>query len=462
MCKSSIKKKEKVEMTPENKIKKFMTEYHVIVPNEEYNLFEAASLHEFRHSEILYRLLSYEVSGRLPVLESFLRRLSIDTNIWDFSCKSIHISREEHIDGRPVDVLVVCKSNGKNAALIIENKCCYARDGDGQLHDYIESVKNKYSVTEDRLTCLYLRRIDSLENPGMASVVDDSHASLVTVSSYREQIVPWLKDDVLRNLRYGAGVMVSSLIAYIDILESWSGTRTRTIEECSRIVTKFKSIFMCQDDSAAYKTCKEFLSNLEKNQDVGSEETISVLRTVKQILWESNPMLDSYDLAEELKWMLKNNPYPYGRTIMHYRLECGEMFDYSSIGRWYNVVIAERDVIAPNGSPIRVRIHMNCGNLNLVGEAESKSIVYGGICQARDLPKYNDVMNDLKSNGYEQYGQPENNAGFFFAAGAKLLSTFRCNGSGHDVIWNVARNFALSAKLYSEVLVKHGYKPVPR
>ena len=34
-------------MTPENKIKKFMTEYHVIVPNEEYNLFEAASLHEF-------------------------------------------------------------------------------------------------------------------------------------------------------------------------------------------------------------------------------------------------------------------------------------------------------------------------------------------------------------------------------------------------------------------------------
>lgn len=303
-----------------------------------------------------------------------MQRLAVDMNNWDVSCKSIHISREEHIKGRPIDVLVVCKS--KNAALIIENQCCNACDMDGQLYDYIENVKSEYSVAEEKLTCLYLRRIDSLENPTEASTVDGAHANLVTVSSYREQVVPWLKNDVLRNLRYASGVMVSSLIAYIDILESWSGTRTRTMEDGSRIVAAFKSIFGC-DGHEAYEVCKNAISNLEKSNDGVAEDTIAVLRTVKQLLWESDPLFDSYDLSEELKWMLKNNPYQFGRTIMQGRLECGEIFDYSSIGRWYNVVKAERNVIVPDGRIMTVRIHMNCGNLDSTDPEKQKALCTG-------------------------------------------------------------------------------------
>ena len=148
---------------------------------------------------------------------------------------------------------------------------------------------------------------------------------------------------------------------------------------------------------------------------------------------------------------------------MHCRLECGEMFDYSSIGRWYNVVKAERDAVAPDGSVIKVRIHMNCGNLSSADSETQKSIIYGGVCQSVvDLPAYNDIMYDLESSGYERYGRPEDNSGFFFAAGSKLLSNFKCNGPGREIIWSIARNFALAAKLYSEVLRKHGYKPVLR
>ena len=443
-----------------DKLSKFLDAYHAIVPNEEYNLFEAAVLQEFRHSEILYRLLSYEANGRHPFLESFLRRLSVDTDNWDFSCSNIHISREEDIKGRPIDVLVICKS--KNSALIIENKCCNACDMSRQLHDYIDNVKGKYSIPEEKLTCLYLRRIDSLENPGKSSTVDDAHANLVTVSSYREQVVPWLKDDVLKNLRYASGVMVSSLIAYIDMLESWSGTRARTIEEGTRMVSAFKSVFGGNGD-VAYKICKSEIAKLEAIEVEEVGDAITALRSVKRIMWESDPLLDSYDLAEELKWMLKNNPYPFGRTIMQCRLGCGEIFDYSSIGRWYDVVKAERDVVAPDGSGriMKVRIHMNCGNLGSASTEVQKNIVYGGVCQpVKDMPAYNDIMTNLKAFGFDEYGRPEDNVGFFFTAGSEMLKSLKCIGDGRDIIWNVAKQFALCAKGYSETLSMFGYKPV--
>ena len=450
--------KEMAKMKTADALARFMSVYHAIVPNEEYNLFEAATLQEFRHSEVLYRLLSYEANGKYPFLESFLRRLSIDMDNWDFSCKAIHISREEHIKGRPIDVLVVCKSG--NSALIIENKCCNARDMDGQLHDYIDNVKSAYSV--DDVTCLYLRRIDALENPTDASTIDDAHASLVTVSSYREQVVPWLKNDVLRNLRYSSGVMVSSLIAYIDLLESWSGTRARTIEEGIRILAAFKSSFDCNDVDA-YAVCKREIADLEASNDVADVDAVAVLRTVKQLLWESNPLADSYDLAEELKWMLKNNPYQFGRTVMQSRLECGEMFDYSSIGRWHDVVAAERNVIAPDGRAMRVRIHLNCGMLGSVGSEVQEGIVYGGVCQAvKDLPAYVGMMDRLESCGFSRSGQPEDGVGFFFASGSRLSPSFKCDGTGRDVIWNVAKCFAHCAKRYSDTLVMFGYKPVAR
>lgn len=62
---------------------------------------------------------------------------------------------------------------------------------------------------------------------------------------------------------------------------------------------------------------------------------------------------------------------------MQGRLECGEIFDYSSIGRWYNVVKAERNVIVPDGRIMTVRIHMNCGNLDSTDPEKQKALCTG-------------------------------------------------------------------------------------
>ena len=426
------------------KINTFMKLYGAAVSGQEYNLFEAAQLREFRHSEILFHLLSFTIQGRHVFLERFLDRMSIDVTGWSFSQGDVVVSREEHLDGRPIDVLVRCPHH----ALIVENKCCNACDMDRQLKDYIESVKNEYDVTDENLSCLYLRRIDSLEEPSSVSTGDEHHADMVTVSSYRELVLPWLRDDVLPNVPRASGVMVASLIAYIDVLESWSGERERMLRDGQRAVASFRQAFGCEP-SDTYKVCA---SELERADGL-SDEAVAALGLVKRTLWEDDPTLNAYDMAEELKWMLKNNAYPYGRTAMRSRLDLGELFDYSSVGRWYNVVKIERNVLSPNGQEMRVRLHFNCQNVTADRLPESW-LVYGGVCEVLErIPALDKIVDSMSAHGFRAV----NDSGFIFAESEELGKQFMVPASGRDKLWAIASKLADCCKAFSNALIEAGY-----
>lgn len=426
------------------KINAFMKLYGAAVSDREYNLFEAAQLREFRHSEILFHLLSFTLQGRHVFLERFLDRLSIDTTGWSFTQGDVFVSREEHLAGRPIDVLVRCPHH----ALIVENKCCNACDMDRQLRDYIENVKNEYKITDENLACLYLRRIDSLEKPSESSTGDGRHADMVTVSSYRELVLPWLRDDVLPNVPRASGVMVASLIAYIDVLESWSGERSRMLKDGQRAVAAFQQSFGC-GQSDTYKLCS---SELDRANNL-SDEAVAALGLVKRTLWENDPTLNAYDLAEELKWMLKNNAYPYGRTAMRSQLDLGRLFDYSSVGRWYNVVKIERNVISPTGQEMRVRLHFNCQNV-AADRLQESWLVYGGVCETLEsIPALDKIMDALSTIGFRAV----NDSGFFFAESEALGKQFRASASGRDKLWAIASKLAECCKVCSGALVGAGY-----
>ena len=426
------------------KINTFMKLYGAAVSDREYNLFEAVQLSEFRHSEILFHLLSFTMQGRHVFLERFLDRISIDTTGWSFTQGDVVVSREEHIAGRPIDVLVRCPHH----ALIVENKCCNACDMDRQLRDYIENVKNEYEITDENLACLYLRRIDSLEKPSDATTEDARHADMVTVSSYRELVLPWLRDDVLPSVPRASGVMVASLIAYIDVLESWSGERLRMLKDGHRAVASFQQAFGC-GLSNTYKVCS---SELDRAHDL-SDEAVAALGLVKRTLWEDDPTLNAYDLAEELKWMLKNNAYPYGRTAMRNRLDLGSLFDYWSVGRWYNVVKIERNVLSPRGQEMRVRLHFNCQNIT-VDRSPENWLVYGGVCEPLEsIPALEKIMDSLSAIGFKSV----NDSGFFFAESEALGKQFEVSASGRDKLWAIASKLADCCKAFSEALVGAGY-----
>jgi len=432
-----------------SQIENFMKLYDSSMTSLEYNLFEAASMKEFRHSEILYRLLGYPIQGRLVFLERFLNRLSVDTSTWKFDTGKVFLSREEHIEGRPIDVLVRCAT----AAMIIENKCCNACDMDAQIKDYIENVKNQYAIAEDNLMCLYLRRIDSLEKPSERSTEDEHHADMVTVSSYRELVLPWLREDVLPNLPRASGVMESSLISYIDMLEAWSGERARMLKDGARAVNAFKVAFGCEG-KPAHDLCNTIIG-------VGDEVPVSVvsaLETVKRVIWEEDPIVDTYLLAEELKWMLKNNACPFGRTAMHHRLDTGSIFDYGSIGRWRNVVKLERRVKAPDGRVLCARLHFN--PQNMLANEPAAWCMYGGFCECiDDVPYCEDVMQMLSGVGFAKAGLPNENNGFFFFSSKPLNDSLTCTGSGREKIWHLALRLSECAHAYSDALLKTGYVP---
>lgn len=426
------------------KINIFMKLCGAEVFGQEYNLFEAAQLREFRHSEILFHLLSFTIQGRHVFLEWFLNRISIDITGWSFTQGDVVVSREEHLVDRPIDVLVRCPHH----ALIVENKCRNACDMDRQLRDYIENVKNEYKITDENLACLYLRRIDSLEKPSEFSTGDGRHADMVTVSSYRELVLPWLRDDVLSSVPHASGVMVASLIAYIDVLESWSGERERMLRDGQRAVASFRQAFGC-DPSDTYKVCS---LELERSDGL-SDEAVAALSLVKRTLWEDDPTLNAYDMAEELKWMLKNNAYPYGRTAMRSRLDLGELFDYSSVGRWHNVVKIERNVLSPNSQEMRVRLHFNCQNVTADRLPESW-LVYGGFCEALEsIPALDKVMTSLSAIGFKAV----NDSGFFFAESEELREQFMVPASGRDKLWAIASKLADCCKVFSKALIESGY-----
>ena len=427
-------------------LKNFMNKVGVLRGEEEFNLFEVAKLKEFRHSEILFRLFTYSMNGRYQFLERFIRRAIKSADGWKFSEGNVHISREEHIEGRPIDVLVVSGSK----ALIVENKCCNACDMDSQLHDYIENVRSRYNINVEDLSCLYIRQLDSLSGPSEDSTVEKDIMDMITVSSYRELVLPWLKFDVLPIIPYQSGVMVASLVAYIDMLEGWSGERSRMKNNAARIVSAFLSEYGCSESEAYDVVCHELKLTKSVEQYEGA---IQLLAFVKQQLWERNPFLDPFLVVEEMKWMLRNNAYPYGRTAMRNQIDAGDMFD-SCARKYREVSLLERSVIAPDGRSIAVRIHCNCGH---VMAPEDQWFVYGGtVGFVENLPQLDYICSVMSEMGFAIDKEECN--GFFFNAPFSIMRDKFNSESGRDTLWSVTKFFAECARVYSDALVAAGYK----
>lgn len=178
------------------------------------NLLDEIWANENAHSRIFKQILKFKRGNKYEILECFLKYLNI---IDDCNLKINHpvISSEK----MKIDVLI----RDKAYAVIIENKIHYARDQESQIARYITKVK-QLGYYDEQIYIVYLTRDNGKvinRQSWKYNKVDYKELYLDRFFhlSYKMDILPWLKKDILDICTKEDKYLESAIVQYIDYLE---------------------------------------------------------------------------------------------------------------------------------------------------------------------------------------------------------------------------------------------------
>ncbi|KAA6308025.1 hypothetical protein EZS27_040301, partial [termite gut metagenome] len=178
---------------------------------------------ENAHSRILEHLLKQNSDKGFEICQSFITYIAIRNE----SFSHIEIDTPEiTAEGLRIDVLIQEQSK---YAVIIENKIHWANDQSNQLARYIDKVRS-LGYVDSQIYVIYLTRdgnknVDpqswqkSLESNNTEKSYEKAFKERFIPLSYRDDILPWLKNKVLPNCRLKDNFLRSTLEQYIDHLE---------------------------------------------------------------------------------------------------------------------------------------------------------------------------------------------------------------------------------------------------
>jgi len=183
------------------------------------NLIDELRANENAHSRILVKLLSYEIYGKFPILNSFVDYLAKKYDNFTFAkeIKSPELAPEKH----RIDVFI----REKDYAIIIENKIHYAEDQEEQIINYIERAR-ELKINEKNIFVIYLSNQGG--SPNEKSFPEEEKKKFENrylEISYRYDIIPWLENHVLPNCRLKEEFLISAIQQYIDHLQGMFNLR---------------------------------------------------------------------------------------------------------------------------------------------------------------------------------------------------------------------------------------------
>lgn len=203
-----------------NELQKLKKElpYHI-------NLMDELHANENTHTRILLKLLSYKdrENGQYTILTSFLHLLSDYNYEVPTLFENPRISfGKDFIDG----TIIASGTSGEKFGIIIENKIYGAKDQYKQIERYIESV-HKQGILYENIFVIYLtsdgyKRIESCsltsEAKKLLNMTDGSNGRFIPIN-YRDDILPWLQNNILPNCKLKEEYLLSAIQQYIDYLE---------------------------------------------------------------------------------------------------------------------------------------------------------------------------------------------------------------------------------------------------
>lgn len=178
------------------------------------NLIDQLHINENAHSRILMCLLSYKnEEGKYVFLTSLIDLIKKEKQKEDYeniSVVSPRISQEkERIDLWIMD---------KDYAIIFENKIYNAADQEAQLSRYIVKTIN-HGYNEQQIYIVYLSQYPKEPEQQSWGEYKESFRSRYVNLSYCYDILPWLKDNVLRSIKREEPFLQTAIIQYVDYLE---------------------------------------------------------------------------------------------------------------------------------------------------------------------------------------------------------------------------------------------------
>ena len=189
-----------------------------------YNLNVIDELHanENAHSRILCKLLGYEnVSKKYSILDSFIRYIAQFTPSFGQIIVDIpQITQEKE----RIDLWI----KDRTYAIIIENKIRGAIDRNTQLERYIEKTKNADKrYNDDNIFVIYLTSDNHQPTENSWGKYDESiiRNNNCAIVSFQDNILPWLKEDILPNCTLREDILSSAIKQYIDYLEGMYNER---------------------------------------------------------------------------------------------------------------------------------------------------------------------------------------------------------------------------------------------
>ena len=178
---------------------------------------------ENANTRILLKLLNYRRNGEFIYLKSFLEMMLSKKPGLDFPMDkvvrpSIDFNRE-YIDG-------LIEEQSGDYAVIIENKINWAVDQNCQIERYYNTVRS-HGVDESHIYVIYLTSDGNKEvsTNSLPEYLKESLGDRFIEMDYRHDILPWLKDDILPEVKIKEVLIESGIRQYIDYLAGQLGLR---------------------------------------------------------------------------------------------------------------------------------------------------------------------------------------------------------------------------------------------
>lgn len=270
------------------------------------NIIDELHANENAHTRILLRLLEYKPDGEFAFLKSFVELIRRHCDSFN---PEIHKPRIKCFEGY-IDGLI--EEKGKYA-IIIENKIHWAIDQDKQIESYVNKVIE--SGTPEANICVIYLTSDGRKVVGGNSLTKDTKALLgerFVVMNYRENILPWLRDELIPNCKIKEDWLTSAISQYVDHLEGMF--RMRGIEK--NMQKNLNDYLLGQLDLASHDHQKNLnqIDIVQRKIDKVSNAIESVRLSIRDQIWNEVFISQLKEIEQELEFGVEYLKYSTGKV----------------------------------------------------------------------------------------------------------------------------------------------------
>jgi len=324
-------------------------------------------MNEDAHTKFLREVLSHERNGKQVFVQSFLKRMldlkDEELNEDDKSEFEIEDQVSIKIKGKSRRLDLRLKSD--NQYIVVESKVKGAGDGNLQMADYLTHCKGQGK--DYRLIYLTLAGGTPAEwSVDKENVENARIAHRYFERSYCDEVLTWLREDVLPNCLVSERMLYHSVAVYVDAVMRMVGGVNVDDASATKAKELLRELYGRECEYRDVSKLREHIDNeLKKAEalgrsedDIQEAELIVKMRQARDVVTNLRDYelskcvyLDPWFTAYHLKHLLRNKPTPQYRNLGEFNVGA-----FKSIGQFTYSGSRYIELVTKKG----IRIHLKC------------------------------------------------------------------------------------------------------